>query len=107
MHRLLIGRTYTDGESLVSVTPMARGGSAPNEYIDVYVHLATGSETVLVGENDFCTCGDSGFAATAAGASLDREVGFDDSAWPFSGALGVGYDENPNYAPFFQRRCGG
>ena len=38
---LLIGRTYTDPASLVSVTPVARGGTAPDEYIDVFVHLAT------------------------------------------------------------------
>ncbi|MGI9242408.1 MAG: PKD domain-containing protein [Verrucomicrobiales bacterium] len=95
---LIIGRTYTDPESLLSVTPTGRGGTAPDEYIDVYVHLASGSETTLVGENDLCRAviPDAG---TAAGTSW-TEVGFDDSAWPFSGVSGVGYDEASTYNPY-------
>ncbi|MDC0271091.1 PKD domain-containing protein [Akkermansiaceae bacterium] len=96
---LLIGRTYTDSESNVSVTPVARGGTAPNEYIDVHVHLATGNEVPLVGENDDCTAivPDSLTATGTDWTALD----FDDSGWPFSGLLGVGYDTNSNYLPYF------
>ena len=96
---LSIGRTYTDPESNVSVTPIARGGTAPNEYIDVHVHLATGNEVPLVGENDDCTAivPDSLTAAGTDWTALD----FDDSGWPFSGLLGVGYDTNSNYVPYF------
>ena len=96
---LLIGRTYTDAESRVSVTPIARGGSAPDEYIDVYVHLDTGSEVQLVGENDACRAiiPDAG---TASGTSWTA-ASFDDSTWPFSGASGVGYDESSTYLPYF------
>ena len=96
---LLIGRTYTDSESNVSVTPIARGGTAPNEYIDVHVHLATGNEVPLVAENDACTAivPDSLTATGTDWTALD----FDDSAWPFSGLLGVGYDTNSNYLSYF------
>lgn len=96
---LLIGRTYTDPQSLVSVTPLARGGAAPDEYIDVFVHLATGDESALVGENDACRAVVPD-AATATGTEWTAS-GFDDAAWPFSGPSGVGYDENPDYAPYF------
>jgi len=96
---LLIGRTYTDPESKVSVTPMARGGSAPDEYIDVYVHLATGSEVSLVAEDDACVAVVPD-ALTATGTDW-TQVGYDDSAWPFSGSLGVGYDTNTTYLPYF------
>ena len=94
---LLIGRTYTDLQSQVSVTPVARGGAAPDEYIDVYVHVATGAETPLVGEVDACRVVVPD-AATASGTAWTA-IGFDDSAWPFTGSLGVGYDENPQYLP--------
>ena len=94
---LLIGRTYTDPESNVSVTPMARGGSAPNEYLDVYVHL--GSEVPLVAEGDACVAVIPD-ASTATGTAW-TQVGYSDSAWPFSGSLGVGYDTNTTYLPYF------
>ena len=97
---LLIGRTYTDSESNVSVTPIARGGTAPNEYIDVHVHLATGSEVPLVTENDACVAIVPD-ALTATGTDWTA-VDFDDSAWPFSGSLGVGYDTNTTYLPYFE-----
>ncbi|MDB4687137.1 PKD domain-containing protein, partial [Akkermansiaceae bacterium] len=96
---LIIGRTYTDSESNVSVTPIARGGTGPNEYIDVHIHLATGTEVSLLTENDACTATvpDSQTATGTDWTALD----FDDSAWPFSGLLGVGYDTNSNYLPYF------
>lgn len=96
---LLIGRTYTDPDSLVSVTPVARGGSAPNEYLDVYVHVGTGMEVPLVAETDACRA-IIPTAATAAGTAWTANV-FNDSAWPFSGILGVGYDENDDFLPYF------
>lgn len=96
---LLIGRTYTDSESKVSVTPIARGGTAPDEYIDVHVHLATGSEVPLVAEDDTCVAVIPD-ALTATGTDW-TELGFDDSGWPFSGSLGVGYDTNTTYLPYF------
>ncbi|MFT5408655.1 MAG: hypothetical protein ACI9NC_001365 [Verrucomicrobiales bacterium] len=96
---LLIGRTYTDDESLVSVTPIARGGAAPDEYIDVYVHLATGMESTLVGESDACRAIIPN-AATATGTGWTA-ISFDDTTWPFSGPSGVGYDESPDYEPYF------
>ena len=96
---LLIGRTYTDHESGVSVTPLARGGAAPNEYIDVFVHLASGDDITLVGENDPCTA----IVPTEFTANETEWTGvdFDDSEWPFSGTLGVGYDTNSDYVPYF------
>ena len=96
---LIIGRTYTDSESNVSVTPIARGGTGPDEYIDVHIHLATGTEVSLLTENDACTATvpDSQTATGTDWTALD----FDDSAWPFSGLLGVGYDTNSNYLPYF------
>ena len=97
---LLIGRTYTDAESKVSVTPMARGGSAPDEYIDVYVHLATGNEITLVEEDDPCRAIIPD-VLTATGTEWTG-LGFDDSVWPFSGALGVGYDTGTDYEPYFE-----
>ena len=95
---LIIGRTYTDSESNVSVTPIARGGTGPDEYIDVHIHLATGTEVSLLTENDACTATvpDSQTATGTDWTALD----FDDSAWPFSGLLGVGYDTNSNYLPY-------
>ncbi len=98
MHRCIIGRTYTDPDSLLSVTPISRGGSAPDEYIDVYVHLASGSESALVSESDLCRAVVPD-ATTAAGTSW-TQVGFDDGDWPFSGASGVGYDERPEFIPY-------
>jgi hypothetical protein len=96
---LLIGRTYTDAESKVSVTPIARGGSAPDEYIDLFVHLATGSEVNLVAEDDGCRAVIPD-ALTATGTDWTAN-GFDDSAWPLSGPLGVGYDTGSDYNPYF------
>ena len=95
---LLIGRTYTDSESNVSVTPISRGGTAPNEYIDVHVHLATGNEVSLLTENDACTATVPN-SLTATGTDWTA-LNFDDSAWPLSGLLGVGYDTNSNYLPY-------
>lgn len=96
---LLIGRTYTDAESKVSITPVARGGSAPNEYLDVHVHLDVGSEEILVGEGVTCRAiiPDAG---TTSGTSW-TEVSFDDNGWDFSGTLGVGYDTGSDYNAFF------
>ncbi|MDA7888596.1 PKD domain-containing protein, partial [Akkermansiaceae bacterium] len=94
---LLIGRTYTDPESKVSVTPIARGGTAPDEYIDVHVHVATGSEVPLVAEDDACRV----IIPDALTGTGWAGIGFDDSAWPFSGSLGVGYDTNTTYLPYF------
>ena len=96
---LPIGRTYTDAESKVSVTPMARGGSAPDEYIDVHVHVATGSEISLVGETDACSAIIPD-ALTATGIDWTA-IAFDDSSWPFSGPLGVGYDTGSDYDSYF------
>lgn len=96
---LIIGRTYTDPESLVSVTPVARGGSAPDEYLDVFVHLAIGEDLMLVSENDQCTAVIPD-EFTASGTEWTG-IGFDDSSWPYSGNLGVGYDNFSTYLPFF------
>ncbi|YCM42921.1 PKD domain-containing protein [Verrucomicrobiaceae bacterium 227] len=95
---LLIGRTYTDPDSLLSVTPIARGGSAPDEYLDVYVHLAAPTENTLVGQNETCRAiiPDE---LTATGLDWTAPV-FDDSSWPYSGLLGVGYDNDPDYQPY-------
>lgn len=96
---LLIGRTYTDTESKVSVTPMARGGAAPDEYIDVFVYVDSGAEISLVEEDDNCKAIIPD-AATATGTDWTA-IGFDDSAWPLSGPLGVGYDTGSDYNPYF------
>jgi len=93
---LLIGRTYTDPESKVSVTPLARGGSAPDEYIDVHVHVATGAEVTFVDETDACRA----IVPDASTATNWAEVAFDDSAWPFSGSLGVGFERDTGYEGF-------
>ena len=95
---LLIGRTYTDSESNVSVTPIARGGAAPDEYIDVYVHLATGNEVTLVSENNACSAIIPD-ALTSSGTDWTA-LDFDDSGWPFLGLLGVGYDTNASYLSY-------
>jgi len=96
---LIIGRTYTDPDSLVSVTPITRGGAAPDEYLDVYVHLASGSETTLVGQNDPCRAIVPN-SSTATGLDWTASS-FDDSTWPHSGFLGVGYDTSTDYNPYF------
>jgi hypothetical protein len=96
---LIIGRTYTDPDSLVSVTPVARGGAAPDEYLDVYVHLATGSETTLVSGDDSCRVIVPDIN-TATGLDWTAPS-FDDSTWPYTGALGVGYDTGSDYLPYF------
>jgi hypothetical protein len=36
---LLIGKTYSDASAGVHITPVARGGSTPNEWLDVQVNL--------------------------------------------------------------------
>ena len=96
---LIIGRTYTDPDSLVSVTPVARGGSAPDEYLDVYVHLPSGAETTLLSGNDSCR---AIIPTSTTATGLDWTTSsFDDSAWPYTGTLGVGYDTSPDYAPYF------
>ena len=95
---LLIGRTYTDRESKVSITPMARGGTAPNEYLDVHVHLNTGSEEELLGEGAACKA-IIPTAATATGTDWTG-VSFDDSSWTYSGPSGVGYDTGSDYQPY-------
>lgn len=38
---LLIGRTYSDPTNGIHVTPTARGGSSPNEWMDVQVNIGT------------------------------------------------------------------
>lgn len=38
---LLIGRTYSDPNHAIHVTPTGRGGTAPNEWLDVVVNLGT------------------------------------------------------------------
>ena len=96
---LLIGRTYTDSESKVSITPMARGGAAPDEYIEVHVHLDTGAEITLL-EQDSSLRAIIPTAGTASGTSW-TELGFDDAGWPYSGSAGVGYDTGTDYNPFF------
>lgn len=96
---LLIGRTYTDPDSHISVTPMGRGGSAPDEYIDVHVHVAVGEDIVLL-EEDAALRAIVPTASTASGTEWTAP-GFDDSLWPFSGASGVGYDTGSVYEPFF------
>lgn len=96
---LLIGRTYTDPESRVSVTPMARGGSAPNEYLDVHVHLNLGTEEELLGEGAACRA-IIPTAGTATGTSW-TELSFDDNSWNYAGPLGVGYDTGSDYQPYF------
>ena len=95
---LLIGRTYTDSESKVSITPMARGGAAPDEYIDVHVHVDTGAEVNLLEQNSFIRA-IVPVAGTASGTSWTG-LGFDDSGWTFSGASGVGYDTRSDYLPY-------
>ncbi|MDB4434449.1 hypothetical protein N9142_04860, partial [Akkermansiaceae bacterium] len=85
---LLVGRTYTDPDSKVSVTPIARGGSTPDEYLDVFVHLNTGSEITLVKEDASCTV----LIPDINTPSTWTDIAFDDSTWPYSGTLGVGYD---------------
>lgn len=95
---LLIGRTYTDLESKISITPMGRGGAAPNEYIDVHVHVDSGAELELIGERAACRA----FLPTAtvpSGTSW-TEAGFDDSSWVAAGSLGVGYDTGPDYQSY-------
>jgi hypothetical protein len=96
---LLIGRTYTDPDSQVSVTPMGRGGEAPNSYLDVFVHVGTGSEMTLVGETAGCRAVIP-TATTATGLAWTA-VGFNDAPWPYSGSLGIGYDDTPDYLPYF------
>ncbi|NNM28937.1 MAG: PKD domain-containing protein, partial [Akkermansiaceae bacterium] len=38
---LIIGRTYTDAAKDIHFTPVAQGGSSPNEYIDVEIRVGT------------------------------------------------------------------
>ncbi|MDB4257799.1 PKD domain-containing protein [bacterium] len=94
---LLVGRTYTDPDNKVSVTPIARGGSAPDEYLDVFVHLNTGSEITLVEEDASCTA----LIPDVSTPSTWTDIAFDDSTWPYSGTLGVGYDTGTVYNPYF------
>jgi hypothetical protein len=74
---LAIGRTYTDTEAGITITPLATGGAAPNEYIDVKVEFgglngnrnpviaSTAPGTSLVARTDV------NFAATATDADGD------------------------------------
>lgn len=96
---LLIGRTYTDPESKISITPMARGGAAPDEYIDVHVHLDTGQEVTLLEENASLRALIPTLATPSA--ATWTAPGFDDSGWPYSGSGGVGYDTTTEYDGFF------
>lgn len=47
---LLIGSTYSDTTAGVHITPVARGGTAPNEWLDVQVNLGTypGNQSPMV-----------------------------------------------------------
>ena len=38
---LIIGRTYSDAEADIHITPIGQGGSSPNQWIDVVVNLDT------------------------------------------------------------------
>lgn len=39
---LLLGRTFSDEAAGIHITPVARGGATPSEWIEVYVHLDSG-----------------------------------------------------------------
>ncbi len=93
---LAIGRTYSDHASGVHVTPLARGGVAPDEYLDLFVHVEGGEATTLIAETAPCR-------AVVPDASTPggwAEPGFDDTAWA-AGNLGVGYERNSGYGGLF------
>ncbi|MDG2123205.1 MAG: PKD domain-containing protein, partial [Verrucomicrobiales bacterium] len=95
---LLLGRTFSDPEAGVHVTPVGRGGSSPGEYLDVYVHIDGEREEVWVADTAPCRA-----VVPDAGTAVGLEwtaVGFDDSGWPEAGALGVGYENGNGYQGF-------
>ena len=69
---LAIGTSLIDPEANVSITPIAQGGIAPHEYLDIKVHFgATGPGIYLQPQNQTATSGQSvEFPVLASGIPL-------------------------------------
>ncbi|HMP77360.1 MAG TPA: PKD domain-containing protein [Kiritimatiellia bacterium] len=83
---LLIGRTYSDHPAGIHITPTARGGTSPHEWIDVILHIgpAPGNQpptlTLTASATNAAVNGDLVFTATAVdpnGDALAYEWDFD------------------------------
>ncbi|MEO7097896.1 MAG: PKD domain-containing protein [Luteolibacter sp.] len=95
---IAIGRTYADTASNIYITPLARGGTSPNEYLDIRVNLGsfpgnTAPTVTLSGPSTITARQTCIFTAQATDANGD-ELAY---SWDF----GQGFTfDNHNSAPF-------
>ncbi|MCP4846694.1 MAG: PKD domain-containing protein, partial [Verrucomicrobiaceae bacterium] len=98
---LAIGRTYSDYESGVHVTPIARGGSAPDEHLDIFVHVDEVPPVTLISESAQCRAIAPGLLDPRPQVSQWTVPAFDDSSWT-QGLLGVGYERSSGFGNFIR-----
>jgi PKD repeat protein len=94
---LAIGRTYSDTAANVFITPIARGGTSPNEYLDVRVNLGpfpgNAAPTATIGGPSTIGARQSViFTAQASDTNGDALA----YAWDFGS--GFTFDNNPSAA---------
>lgn len=98
---LAIGRTYSDNESGVHLTPIARGGSSPDEYLDIFIYLDEVPPVTLVSESAQCRANAPGLLDPRPQVSQWTIPAFDDSSWT-TGRLGVGYERSSGFGNFIR-----
>ena len=98
---LLIGCTYSDNESGIHLTPIARGGSSPDEYLDIFIHVDDVPPVTLVSESAQCHANAPGLLDPRPQVSQWTIPTFDDSSWA-SGRLGVGYERSSGFGNFIR-----
>lgn len=104
---IAIGRTYADVESQVYITPVARGGSGVNTYVDVVVHhgpFASNTAptfTLEVSADRVTVSAPVTFTVSAADAEGDRMAFYwdfgDDTSGPNAAAVTKSWDRPGEY----------
>ncbi|MCH2061705.1 MAG: PKD domain-containing protein [Verrucomicrobiales bacterium] len=98
---LAIGRTYSDYQSGVHLTPVARGGSAPDEYLDIFVHFDEVPPVTWIDDNAPCRAIAPGLLDPRPSLSQWTAPLHDDSSWR-AGRLGVGYERSSGFNNFIR-----
>ena len=98
---LAIGRTYSDYGSGVHLTPTARGGSAPDEYLDIFVHFDEVPPVTWISDSAQCRAIAPGLLDPRPQVSQWTVPAFDDSSWT-QGLLGVGYERSSGFNNFIR-----
>ena len=98
---LAIGRTYSDYESGIHLTPIARGGSAPDEYLDIFIHFDEVPPVTLISDNAQCRAIAPGLLDPKPELSQWTTPNYNDASWT-QGRLGVGYERSSGFNNFIR-----